>query len=132
MCHYACLLICIRKIVWSPLFYFSWIPAYAGMTSGFPSTRLRRNSSSRPSPAKRARAGIQKVLIPFVYSGFRISFTSGELVRNDGFEVLCLKFPFQYLIDHLWIGFAACFFHYLPDKKSQQFGFTVPVGLDFR
>jgi hypothetical protein len=23
-----------------------------------------------------------------VYPGFRISFTSGELVRNDGFEVL--------------------------------------------
>ena len=35
------------------------------------------------------RAGIQKALILFVYSVFRISFTSGERVRYDDGEVLC-------------------------------------------
>jgi hypothetical protein len=36
-----------------------------------PAMRPCRNSSSRPSPAKRARAGIQNVLISFVNPGFR-------------------------------------------------------------
>jgi len=52
-----------------------------------PPQRLYRNSSSRPSPAKRD-ASRDLVRLDWSFTGFRISLAVGELVRNDGFGEL--------------------------------------------